>query len=263
IELLAEDINRQMSLSRDYYELHEAYNSRVYLLSVAGCSVNPKKANRLDLKEPIILLQVDKVRNSLTVRFDSAVGYMKIEDEENENIKFELILENASWEYSGQVRRIDIQKYANDIEVPPKIANSLKLDHFTETIRDIGTERSVLKHSPSDQLSVLYRQWPIEIEKVDNEIYAEIHSRLVLGLGCIALILTGIALGIQFRGGHMLSAFGASAVPGGVLMTFILSGKALTTNSATDAMTGVTVMWAGLLVLVILTIWVYRKLLST
>ena len=263
IELLAEDINRQMSLSRDYYELQEADNSRVYLLSVAGCSVNPKKANRLDLKEPIILLQVDKVRNSLTVRFDSAVGYMKIEDEENENIKFELILENASWEYSGQVRRIDIQKYANDIEVPPKIANSLKLDHFTETIRDIGTERSVLKHSPSDQLSVLYRQWPIEIEKVDNEIYAEIHSRLVLGLGCIALILTGIALGIQFRGGHMLSAFGASAVPGGVLMTFILSGKALTTNSATDAMTGVTVMWVGLVVLVILTMWVYRKLLST
>ena len=99
--------------------------------------------------------------------------------------------------------------------------------------------------------------------RVDGDIRSEIHSRLVMGLGCVALILVGIALGIKFRGGHMLSAFGASAIPGGVLVVFILSGKELTKNPAAPAMTGVMVMWAGLAVLIILTFWVYRKLLRT
>ena len=137
------------------------------------------------------------------------------------------------------------------------------MDNIMTTIDHIGTGQSVLKTKPGEILKGYATQWPLELENVDNEIYAEVHSRLVLGLGCVALILTGIALGIQFRGGHVLSAFGASAVPGGVLVTFILSGKALTNNPSTPAMTGVTVMWAGLVVLVGLTLWVYRKLLQT
>jgi lipopolysaccharide export LptBFGC system permease protein LptF len=121
----------------------------------------------------------------------------------------------------------------------------------------------VLREPHSDRLKKLCERIPEKLEKVNNKIYSEIHSRMVLGLGSIALILTGIALGIQFRGGHMLSAFGASAIPGGVLVVFILSGKELTKNPATPALTGIAVMWLGLVVLVGLTLWIYRKLLRT
>jgi hypothetical protein len=44
---------------------------------------------------------------------------------------------------------------------------------------------------------------------------------------------------------------------------FILSGKELTKNPAVSPTTGVAVIWAGLAVLVVLTLWVYRKLLRT
>ena len=268
IEMLAEDINLQMARSKDYYyQLEDADGSRGYLLQVAGCSVSSEKANRLDFKEPIVLLQKDTDRNSLTVRYDSIEGYMTLESDEVEDLKFELILNNPTYTRVGQetepVKLIDMRKYANNIKVPHDIEDALKMDNILATIGNIGTTHSVLKTKARNILVAYCNQWPRELEKVDNEIAAEIHSRLVLGLGCVALILTGIALGIQFRGGHMLSAFGASAVPGGVLVTFILSGKALTNNPSTPAMTGVTVMWGGLVVLILLTLWVYRKLLRT
>jgi lipopolysaccharide export LptBFGC system permease protein LptF len=132
-----------------------------------------------------------------------------------------------------------------------------------DTVSQADTDASVLKGPRSGRLKKLCERIPEKLDKVDNKIYSEIHSRLVLGLGSIALILTGIALGIQFRGGHMLSAFGASAIPGGVLVIFILAGKEMTKNPSTPAMTGVAVMWIGLVVLVALTLWIYRKLLRT
>ncbi len=263
VEMLAEDINRQMTHSKDYYRLEDADGSRGYRLSVGSCSVNPEKANQIDFTGPIVLHQIDNERFSLEVQYESAEGYMTIENDKIDEIRYELVLKNPTWERPGQGKRLAMQKYANNIEAPQKITASLGMPGIIETIMNVGTEQSVLKAGPGSQLKTYCQQWPLEIEEVDNEIYAEIHSRLVLGLGCIALILTGIALGIQFRGGHMLSAFGASAVPGGVLVTFILSGKALTTNPATPAMTGVTVMWVGLAVLIMLTLWVYRKLLRT
>jgi lipopolysaccharide export LptBFGC system permease protein LptF len=103
----------------------------------------------------------------------------------------------------------------------------------------------------------------MRLARVNNEIDAELHSRLVLGLGCVSLILTGLALGIHLRGGHLLSAFGASAIPAGILIAFILAGKQITENPATSAAMGVTVMWMGFVVLGVLTLILYRRLLKT
>lgn len=102
-----------------------------------------------------------------------------------------------------------------------------------------------------------------KLADVNDDIDAELHSRLVLGLGCVSLILTGTALGIYLRGGHLLSAFGASAIPGGVLIVFILAGRQITKNPSTSATAGVMVMWTGFVVLGILTLILYRRLLRT
>ncbi|MHC5122298.1 MAG: LptF/LptG family permease [Planctomycetota bacterium] len=151
----------------------------------------------------------------------------------------------------------------NNVRFPKSLASLLAIDDIMDTVSQADTDASVLKGPRSGRLKKLCERIPEKLDKVDNKIYSEIHSRLVLGLGSIALILTGIALGIQFRGGHMLSAFGASAIPGGVLVIFILAGKEMTKNPSTPAMTGVAVMWIGLVVLVALTLWIYRKLLRT
>ncbi|HML76623.1 MAG TPA: LptF/LptG family permease, partial [Anaerohalosphaeraceae bacterium] len=117
--------------------------------------------------------------------------------------------------------------------------------------------------SPSKPLLERIRQLQVELAEVNDEIDAELHSRLVMGLGCVSLILTGIALGVYYRGGHLLSAFGASAVPGGFLVLFIMSGKQITKNPSTTAMMGITVMWMGLAILTLLTVYLYRRLLKT
>ena len=74
-----------------------------------------------------------------------------------------------------------------------------------------------------------------------------------------------MALGIIFKGGHLLSAFGASAIPAGALIVFIMSGKELTKTANQDMPDhiGIIVMWAGLALLTLLAGGIYRKLSKT
>ena len=124
-----------------------------------------------------------------------------------------------------------------------------------------GFFASMLKNPPSGKLAGLRKELLRKCSVTTNEINAEIHSRLVFGIGCIALTLISIALGIMFKGGHLLVAFGVSAIPLLALAVCIMAGKDLTKNIATSASVGISVMWTGLLVLSILTIIIYRKLL--
>jgi len=260
IEMLARDINIQMQQTDGYYQLGEVDGARSYHLSVGDCKVDPKRANTLLLTDPIQLIQVD--RSGMTVEYTSNEGRISLEND-GEDLRLEMTLDSPSWKRPGVEPGKAVRKFVNNVRFPLSLASSLAMDGILTTVSQADTKASVLKGPRSERFKKLCERIPYKLDKVDNKIYSEIHSRLVLGLGSIALILTGIALGIQFRGGHMLSAFGASAIPGGVLVVFILAGKELTKNPSTPAMTGVAVMWIGLAVLVALTLWIYRKLLRT
>ncbi|MHC4236721.1 MAG: LptF/LptG family permease [Planctomycetota bacterium] len=260
MEILARDIRIHMQQTDGYYQLKEVDDARSYHLSVAGCEVDPKKANKLVLVGPIKLIQVD--RSGVTVEYTSNEGWIALENEV-ENLRLAMNLDSPLWKRPGVEPGKAVSKYVNNVRFPQALSAQIPMEGIMDTVSQADTDASVLKGPRSDRLKKLCERIPEKLEKVDNKIYSEIHSRLVLGLGSIALILTGIALGIQFRGGHMLSAFGASAIPGGVLVVFILAGKELTKNPSTPAMTGVAVMWLGLMVLSVLTLWIYRKLLRT
>lgn len=262
VEMLTEDINRQMANSDEYYQLQDADGeSKLYLLSVGSAVVDKDNSNRIQLLRPIRLLEIDRLRET-QIQFDCADGYMAIESS-GDDVRFELNLESPTWQRAGLEPRMSVHQYFPNIKPPDHLIQPLSTDNILATIHDFETGNSVLKTAPSRHLKRYLNRWPRELVSVDSEIAAEIHSRLVLGLGCVALILTGIALGIQMRGGHALSAFGASAIPGGILITFILSGKAMTTNPSTTPAMGVMIMWTGLAVLICLTLVVYRKLLRT
>ena len=74
--------------------------------------------------------------------------------------------------------------------------------------------------------------------------------------------MIGIGLGIILKGGHLLSAFGASSIPAAVLIVCIMMGRNVTKNP--DASTGfdVELMWMGLVFLSFLAVMIYRKLLK-
>ena len=99
-----------------------------------------------------------------------------------------------------------------------------------------------------------------EIKKTYAQMKSEIHSRLVFGIGCIAMIFIGISLGIIKRGGHLLSAFGISCLPAAILLVCIMSGKQLTENLGAQTVSGITIMWAGLSALFLLAAVLYLHL---
>ena len=263
VEMLAEDINQQMKARPDaYYPLQDADDDQKrYSLNVGGAVISPGKPNQIQLKAPIRLYQSHTLRQT-NIQFDSDKGYITL-DTSGSGIRFELHLESPTWQRTGLKPQISVHQYFPNIKLPASMNPPLAISNILQTIQDLQAGQGVLRSEPSVHLKNFLARWPRELVSVERDIAAELHSRLVFGLGCVALILTGIALGIQMRGGHILSAFGASAVPGGILTTFIVSGKALTGNPSTPMTTGIMVMWAGLVVLMLIVPMVYRKLLKT
>ena len=98
------------------------------------------------------------------------------------------------------------------------------------------------------------------IARAWTKVTAEMNSRLVFGIGCVPMILIGIGLGIVQRGGHLLGAFGVSCIPAALLGAAIVSGRRLMEGMGTQGSGGVLVMWGGLVFLVLLTAWLYRRL---
>jgi len=150
--------------------------------------------------------------------------------------------------------------------IPPHITDNLANDVKTEN-GSLRVEKlvSVLPElsglQPSQSLRSLESKLNREIRRALVRIKAEIHTRLVFGTGCIPMILIGIGLGIIKRGGHLLSAFGASCIPAAVLIVCIMSGKNLIKSHGSEVITGIALMWAGLAFLILLAAIIYRWLL--
>jgi len=73
---------------------------------------------------------------------------------------------------------------------------------------------------------------------------AEIHSRMAFSCSALVLLTLGAGLGIIFRGGHFVSAFGQSFIPMLVVILLIMSGKQYCGAGLTPG--GTIVIWLGL-----------------
>jgi len=128
--------------------------------------------------------------------------------------------------------------------------------------RKLSEPLSVLERTASNELTGLQAELDRRIGKTLMQIAGEMQSRLVFGIGCIPMILIGIGLGILKRGGHLLTAFGASCVPAAVLIVCIMSGKNVAENPDSNSGAGIALMWAGLAFLVLLAGFLYKRLLK-
>ncbi len=146
--------------------------------------------------------------------------------------------------------------------MPQPLRQSLRHADILETI---APERAtaVLRGPASSTLASLQKQLDRVIRRTLVDIEAEMSTRLVFGIGCIPMILIGIGMGIINRGGHILSAFGASCVPAAVLVVTIISGKNVMKNAMSEGVSGTTIMWSGLVALVVLAAFIYRRLART
>jgi lipopolysaccharide export LptBFGC system permease protein LptF len=205
------------------------------------------------------LLEVHPYQSSdIYCQYDCRQGEILLEDDRLDR-GLELRLDTPRWQ-RPTVKGTALQKVIPDLPLPASIAWGLEPEVLLDTLSNAESDPGLPSTGPTPFLHSQQKQLRQKLVQVDNQLASEIHSRLVLGLGCITLILTGICLGILFRGGHVLSAFGASTIPAGILIVFIMSGKQLTKNPAAPALTGICVMWAGLVLLTLLALWFYRKL---
>lgn len=261
VEMLADDLNAAFA-QRRWVQLEEADGARLYRLFAQGCTVTSGRRYNLTLTGPIILEQEDRYRDGLTVRYESQSAAMTLQGE-SEQLRLELMMDAPAWERAGQIRGRALQKFVNDVDYPETLADRLDADGLLDTLARAGEPSSELLGEPSQLLKQFLGRLKHELYKTHRDINAEVNARLVGGLGTALIVIMGIALGIWFRGGHLLSAFGASAIPGGILGIFIMSGKQMIKSANTSQTAGVAVMWAGIALLIVLTVVMYRKLMRT
>lgn len=257
IEILADEINRTITAEKDnFYQLYN--NEKLIRLSARKCDLAPG-SRQIELAEDVALFEYDKGTGELIRSYRGQKLYIQLSSETETRPSTVLIITfpNAVWLDRG-IEYIKPRYTAQDIVLPSSVTAKLG-----EDIIDTAEKHRYIP-KPSKRLTELIKELKRKIRVTLFEIKAEIHSRLVFGIGCITLIIIGIGLGIRFRGGHLLTAFGVSSIPAAALAVFIMMGKNITKNqrSGIGADMGVGFMWAGLVILTVFAFKLYRKMLK-
>ena len=270
IELLAQDINTGITKRNQtppesaddaggFYELLGMPNSVKF---IAGqCSAQDEQIELSGQDEVVIIeYNTDSKETLRTLICEKALLHI-----EGDKLAPTLTLDiyNPRMEGSEEL----MMRYIIRGLIPPQatevIANEIKTESGSLQVEKLTSDLSqLLGFRPSKSLRILRSKLKREIRNALVRIKAEIHTRLVFGMGCIPMILIGIGLGIIKKGGHLLSAFGASCIPAAVLIVCIMSGKNLIKSHGSESIAGVALMWAGLAFLLLLVLVIYRHLLK-
>jgi lipopolysaccharide export LptBFGC system permease protein LptF len=260
-ESLAEDISgRFTDEPNGFYTLYSA--DRLVKFTTGRCSVGEEKV--IELSDKIVVIEYDEAgkQRLRTLKCEKASLHLE-GDELAPTLTMEL--DNPIWQREEGTEGVAMGWLRVRGLIVPKNVRDAANQFATEdglNAKKMAAELSTLQKGQSVKLKRLQNQLQTKIQKTLTEIEAEIHSRLVFGIGCVSLIMIGIGLGILLRDGHLLSAFGASSLPAAVLVVCIMMGKNITKNSDAQAGSGILLMWLGMLFLSLLTIVVYRKLLK-
>ena len=269
-ELLAEFISAQTAVAprtgtaglgttnpaRGFCRLHSG-QKLVEFTAESCCLVDEQK---IELSGDVMVIEsdVDSGQPLLTLR--SAKAWLHIEAEESSPM-LTMYVDNPTWQQWDGLQGLAQRHIIRGLVLPAEVTDRFASEDVLRNISPASIT-SALQKEPGPVLKDLQSKLHRKIRKSLAEIKAEIHSRLVFGIGCVTLIMIGIGLGFVFKGGHLLSAFGASSVPAAVLIVCIMMGKNITKNLGAQAGSGVAMMWVGLAFLSLLAGLLYHRLLK-
>ncbi|MBN1506380.1 MAG: LptF/LptG family permease [Sedimentisphaerales bacterium] len=253
-ELLVQDIRAKLSTAPSAsYDL--SGESGTMSFSAAGCTLADEPT--ISLQPPVTVEERGNTADKPPRRLRCQKAVLHLDDSMGD-VQLYLLLSNAKVVETGQSV---VHHAIAGLALPESIREALGPSGEANLELETGRSNSLLKGPPSPRLVQLQGIVNRQIHDTLIDITGEIHSRLVFGIGCVPMILIGIALGILKRGGHLLSAFGASCVPGAVLVVAIISGKQVAGNTRWgEATPGVLIMWSGLVFLLLLTAFLYTRL---
>ncbi len=257
-ELLAQDINTAFaSPEKKQFKLFN--DKQVVEFSAKSCTV--KDESRLILADDVVIREwpVSGDAPPRTLRCQKA--FLNIEGEDIAPT-LTLDIQNAKWLSVDPQAQENIlaRQIIRGLTMPASVTDYFKTSDILAEISPKAIT-AALYAGPDRQLLTLQNQLQKKIARTLIYIGAEINSRLVFGIGCITLIMIGIGLGIVLKGGHLLTAFAASAAPALVLISCIMMGKNVAQNPSTAMSLGIPIMWAGLIILSLLGLELYRRLL--
>jgi lipopolysaccharide export LptBFGC system permease protein LptF len=252
MELLLADMTSSMDAGTGrHYQL----SSKDRLIRVVADTLATSHAGGIELTGNVTVEERDSSMPSKPLlylwKMDRASLQLESED------KVVLVMYNADWRRSDGATGVAMRPAFHGLEIP----EAVRPPRTGNTITDIASGANRLMQPSKafmgqvDRLNKLVRETFMSIE-------IETQVRLTFSLGCILLILIGIAMGIMLKGGHLLTAFGVSSIPAAVLVICIIMGKNLAYNSKASIY-GTAVMWGGIVLLGMTTVWLYRKLLRT
>ncbi len=253
-ELLAQDIaDKTANDPNSFYELLGKPNS----VKFTAAQAHAQDEEKVDLSGEVTVVEYDTNSKQplLTLRSTKVSLYI-----EGDKLAPTLTMDIYN-SYVNSSEDLKMRHIIHGLILPKSVTDNFKTGNVLQDIRP-QVVSSALKKGPSPRLKDLQNKLQIRIQQTLAEIEAEIHSRLVFGIGCVPMILIGLGLGIIKKGGHLLTAFAASCVPATVLIVCIISGKHITENLSAQSISGITLMWVGLGLLVALVVIIYRNLLK-
>lgn len=263
VELLAQDISQAMSAEPNgFYELRGEPNSVKFSAEHAAANTEMDSDQKeVILSGKVVVVQFDTQSDEPIRTWSCEQAFLRIEgDEFNPTIKLEML--SPRWQNIDGTEGIAAgRRYVRGLLLPADVRRQIVRDDTLQSITPAAV-RAALQDGPSDKLKILQRRLHVNIQEAVIDILAEVNTRLVFGLSCIPLIVIGIGLGIILRGGHLLSAFGVSAMPAGLLVVFIMMGKNVAKNSGVGLTAGLLLMWAGFALMILLAAVILHKLLK-
>ncbi|MHC4221972.1 MAG: LptF/LptG family permease [Planctomycetota bacterium] len=255
-ELLKESISDEIGAKdKPFYRLHTA--NKIVEFTADSCVVG--NDGQVELHGNVIALEsnADNAELVRTIRTQKAL--IRIEgDQLAPTLTMELY--SPHWQLPDGSEGLANWIVVRGLILPQAVTANFESADVLQAIKP-QVIASSLKQGPSPVLGALQHRLGRKITKTLAEIRAEMHSRLVFGIGPVPLIMIGIGLGVLLKGGHLLTAFGASSIPAAILIVGIMMGKNVTKNLGAQAGSGILLMWSGLAFLFLLALWLYRKLL--
>jgi len=256
-ELLAQDINAKATANTT--TCYKLYSDRKLIeFTAENCTIPDEK--KIELSGQVIVIEYDiqTKRPLRTLHSKKALLYLR-GDELAPTLTMDIY--NPTWQQADQQEHLAQRLVFRGLVLPKAVTDKFVTEDILKAVSPASTT-SALQKTPGSRLLALQKELQRKIQKTLVEISAEIHSRLVFGIGCVLVIMIGIGLGVILKGGHLLSAFGVSSIPAAILIVCIMMGKNVTKNPAAQPHSGIVLIWSGLAFLCLLTVVVYRKLLK-
>lgn len=261
-ELLAQDISERFDNRTDpnynnrFYKLYSS--EKIVEFTAGDCIARDDK--KVEMSPDVLIIEYDVATKKPLRTLKCTKAFLHIEGDEFAPT-LTLDIRNPTWQLADGSEGLAQRSVVRGLIIPKSVTNNFKTEDILKEISPASIA-SALKNGPSSKLTGLQNRVQREIQKTLFDIKAEKHSRLVFGTGCLSLIMIGIGLGIILKGGHLLTAFGASSIPAALLIVCIMMGKNITKNLGAQAGSGIAMMWCGLVFLTLLALVLYRKLLK-